>query len=237
MRRHWSYIIFYLYYLSIIYYFFIILYSSSLISGHICTNWLLQWRISCAPAVWNKKRKRPVYTYSPRSQVDRRQPCTARGVVDERFLAQNLRLDLADVVAVVTDDARQAGLPQFPQLKHSEADRGQIVFVPETVSKAQAAEIGRYDAPEGRAHIGTSYSIDLSWSELFVLLEDATYEQIDVLDAVVDSPQGQPCARGKEFQVGKSANWSEAEFVQEGAVRGQTVLSTSLDIQGQEVPP
>ena len=140
-----------------------------------------------------------------------------------------------DAVAVVADDARQAGLPQLLQLSESEANGRLVALVPEAISKAQVTESGRYYVPECRAHVGPS-SVR-STSEVLVSFEDATHEQVDVFDFIVHFPQGQPCARGKEFQVGKTANWSEAKSVQEGAVRGQTMLSTSLDVQGREVPP
>ena len=128
--------------------------------------------------------------YFPRLQTDKREIVTGRGdVIVERFLAENLGLNLVDAVAVIADDARQAGLPQLPQLSQSEAGPPLIGFVPEAVSKAQVTESGRYDVRERRAKSAPSSWISWLWAEVPGSLKDAPHEEIDVIDFLVDLPK------------------------------------------------
>ena len=92
---------------------------------------------------------------SPLGEVESRQDTAlARNTWVDFMVGQDHCIDLngVDVVAVVAEDARHLDLADFTQLFERETARPASVFVPETITRPEVAELFANDACESRAH-------------------------------------------------------------------------------------
>ena len=100
------------------------------------------------------------------------------------------------------------------------------VVIVESVSLLQALELVPDDASEGWTNNGSGQRY----------LCDAAYEQINVLNTFIDQWQSlHNLVRDDICQIFKSMNSSQPTELSVGVVSGQTMISSSLDVQGDQV--
>ena len=133
-----------------------------------------------------------------------------------------------DAVAVVADDARQAGLAQFPQLIASEANGRLVSLVPEAISTPQVIERFSQNARECLAH-PTSRD---AWA-----FEYSANEEVHVADEPsIDGFQRRQVFKG-DVSIGGKGEGRQASPDPEGVVSRQAVAPATLDVDGNKVAP
>ena len=135
-------------------------------------------------------------------------------------------LNVVQRVGIITENTGQLDLPDFGQLLQGEAGRPATVLVPEPIAQPEVVELFADDAGEGGTDHGAGER----------LLGHAGAPQVDVVrTGVVLLVSGHGLVAHDAQQLVEPIDLGESAPFSPGIVSGNTVLTTTLDVESSQI--